>query len=58
MGLLLCSEGNSEHVDLMMLDDENIKVAQDLTTPPDKQWFVDNLNKSIAMAQQNIITLE
>lgn len=54
IGLLLCSEGNSEHIELMMLDDDNIKVAQYLTTLPDKQWFIDKLNKSIAIAQQNL----
>lgn len=51
IGLILCSEGNSEHIELMMLGEENIKVAQYLTKLPDKQWFVDKLNKSIAIAQ-------
>jgi predicted nuclease of restriction endonuclease-like (RecB) superfamily len=54
VGLLLCSEGNSEHVELLMLDEGNIKVAQYLTTFPDKQWFIDKLNKSISIAQQNV----
>ena len=53
IGLLLCSEGNTEHIELLLLEDENIKVAQYLTTFPDKQWFIDKLNKSIAIAQQN-----
>ncbi len=53
IGLLLCSEGNTEHIELLLLDDGNIKVAQYLTAFPDKQWFVDKLNKSIAIAQQN-----
>ncbi|MDR2584843.1 MAG: PDDEXK nuclease domain-containing protein [Prevotellaceae bacterium] len=54
IGLLLCSEGNSKHIELLMLDEENIKVAQYLTTFPDKQWFIDKLNKSIAIAQENV----
>ena len=54
IGLLLCSEGNSKHIELLMLDEENIKVAQFLTTFPDKQWFIDKLNKSIAIAQENV----
>ena len=54
LGLLLCSEGNTEHIELLLLDDENIKVAQYLTAFPDKQWFIEKLNKSIAIAQQNI----
>jgi hypothetical protein len=55
VGLLLCSEGNTEHIELLMLDEKNIKVAQYLTALPDKQWFIDKLNKSIAIAQQNIV---
>jgi predicted nuclease of restriction endonuclease-like (RecB) superfamily len=58
IGLLLCSEGNSKHIELLMLDEENIKVAQYLTTLPDKQWFIDKLNKSIAIAQQNVVLAE
>lgn len=54
IGLLLCSEGNTEHIELLMLDDENIKVAQYLTALPNKQWFIEKLNKSIAIAQQKI----
>jgi predicted nuclease of restriction endonuclease-like (RecB) superfamily len=53
IGLLLCSEGNTEHIELMLLGEENIKVAQYLTALPDKQWFIDKLNKAIAIAQQN-----
>jgi predicted nuclease of restriction endonuclease-like (RecB) superfamily len=53
IGLLLCSEGNTEQVELMMLDEDNIKVAQYLTELPDKQWFIDKLNRSILIAQEN-----
>ena len=49
IGLLLCSEGNTE---LMMLDEPNIKVAQYLTVLPDKQWFIDKLNRSILIARE------
>jgi len=37
IGLLLCSEGNTEHIELLMLDEQNIKVAQYLTVLPEKQ---------------------
>jgi len=53
IGLLLCSEGNTEHIELLLLDEENIKVAQYLTAFPDKQWFIEKLNKSIVIAQEN-----
>jgi predicted nuclease of restriction endonuclease-like (RecB) superfamily len=54
IGLLLCSEGHTEHIEYLMLDEQNIKVAQYLTALPDKQWFIDKLNKSIAIAQQSV----
>lgn len=52
IGLLLCSEGNTEHIELLMLDEKNIKVAQYLTYLPDKQWFIDKLNRSIMIAKE------
>ena len=52
IGLLLCSEGNTEHIELLMLDEENIKVGQYLTCLPDKQWFIDKLNHSILIAKE------
>jgi len=53
MGLLLCSEGHTEHIEMLLLGEENIKIAQYLTAFPAKQWFIEKLNKSIAIAQQN-----
>lgn len=53
VGLLLCSEGNTEHIELMMLDESNIKVSQYLTVLPDKQWFIDKLNRSIQIAKES-----
>ena len=52
IGLLLCSEGNTEQVELMMLGEDNIKVAQYLTELPDKEWFIDKLNRSILIAKE------
>ena len=52
IGLLLCSEGNTEHIELMMLNEDRIKVAQYLTYLADKQWFVDKLNRSILIAKE------
>ena len=51
IGLLLCSEGNTEHIELLMLDEDNIKVGQYLTCLPNKQWFIDKLNRSILIAK-------
>lgn len=55
-GLLLCSEGNTEHIELMMLGDDNIKVAQYLTELPEKKWFLDKLNRSIEIARGNQVS--
>lgn len=53
IGLLLCSEGNTEHVELLMLDETDIKVAQYLTELPSKEWFVDKLQRAIELAKNN-----
>ena len=52
IGLLLCSEGNTEHIELLMLDEQNIKVSQYLTVLPEKQWFIDKMNRSIMIARE------
>lgn len=51
IGLLLCSQGNTEHVELLMLDEKEIKVAQYLTELPSKEWFADKLHRAIEIAQ-------
>ena len=53
IGLLLCSEGNTEHVELLMLDEKEIKVAQYLTELPSKQWFADKLHRALEIAKMN-----
>ncbi len=54
VGLLLCSEGNTEHIELLMLGEENIRVAQYLTELPDKQWFIDKLHRAIEISKMNL----
>lgn len=51
LGLLLCSEGNTEHIELLMLDNNEIKVAQYLTELPSKKWFIDKLHRSREIAK-------
>lgn len=53
IGLLLGSEGNTEHIELMLLEEDRIRVAQYLTCLPDKQWFIDKLNRSILIAKEH-----
>ena len=51
IGLILCSEGNTEHVELLMLEEKDIKVAQYLTELPSKEWFADKLHRAIEIAK-------
>jgi predicted nuclease of restriction endonuclease-like (RecB) superfamily len=53
IGLILCSEGNTEHIEYLMLDDSNIKVAQYYTQLPDKKILSEKLHKAIAIAKEN-----
>ena len=54
IGLVLCSEGNTEHIGLLMLEEKHIRVAQYLTELPDKQWFADKLHKAIEIAKMQV----
>jgi len=56
IGLLLCSEGNTEHVELLMLDEKEIKVAQYLTELPSKAWFSEKLHRALEIAKQNSLS--
>jgi hypothetical protein len=53
IGLLLCSEGNTEHIELLLLDEDKIKVAQYLTELPSKEWFIDKLHKALELINNN-----
>ncbi len=53
IGLLLCSEGNTEHIELLMLNQTEIRVAQYLTELPSKEWFMEKLHKAIEIANSN-----
>ena len=51
IGLILCSEGNTEHIEYLMLEDSNIKVAQYYTQLPDKNLLSEKLHRAIAIAR-------
>lgn len=54
IGLILCSEGNTEHIEYLMLDEESpIKVAQYYTKLPDKELLSAKLKKAIAIAREH-----
>ena len=50
--LILCSEGNTEHIEYLMLDEDSpIKVAQYYTQLPDKKLLSEKLQRAIAIAK-------
>ena len=54
IGLVLCSEGNTEHVEYLMLDEQSpIKVAQYYTQLPDKKILAEKLQRAIAIAREH-----
>jgi hypothetical protein len=52
IGLILCSEGNTEHIEYLMLEDSNIKVAQFHTQLPDKNVLSEKLQRAISIARE------
>jgi len=55
IGLILCSEGNTEHIEYMMLDENSsIKVAQYYTQLPDKKLLAERLQRAIIIAKENL----
>lgn len=53
IGLILCSEGNTEHIEYLMLEERDIKVAQFFAELPDRKLLSEKLNKAIAIAQEH-----
>ncbi len=53
IGLILCTEGNSEQIELLQLDNAGIKVAQYLTELPSKELLQKQLKKSLEKIKQN-----
>jgi len=52
IGLILCAGKNNEHVELLQLDNSNIKVADYLTQLPDKHLLEQKLRTAIEIAKQ------
>ena len=56
IGLILCTGKNEEHVELLQLDQSNIRVADYLTLLPAKAVLQDKLHRSIELARQRLET--
>ena len=53
IGLILCSEGNTEHIEYLMLEENNIRVAQYYTQLPGKKLLSEKLHRAIAIAREH-----
>ena len=51
IGLILCSEGNTEHIEYLMLEDSDIRVAQYYTALPDIELLKMKLQRAVKVAQ-------
>ncbi|MBP7552564.1 MAG: DUF1016 family protein [Spirochaetes bacterium] len=58
IGLILCADKNEEHIELLRLDESNIKVAQYLTKLPDFKLLEEKLHLSIEIAQRKLLKNE
>lgn len=58
IGLILCAGKNDEHVELMHLEESNIRVAEYMTMLPDKKILEQKLQKAIAYARERIAIQE
>jgi predicted nuclease of restriction endonuclease-like (RecB) superfamily len=54
IGLILCTGKNEEHVELLQLDQSNIRVADYLTLLPPKEVLQDKLHRSIEIARHRL----
>lgn len=54
IGLILCAGKNSEHVELMHLEESNIRVAEYITKLPDQKLLKQKLNKAIEFARNRL----
>lgn len=54
IGLILCTDKNHEHVELLQLDQSNIRVADYLTLLPPKELLEAKLHRSIEIARQRL----
>lgn len=55
IGLILCADKKAEHVELLRLDESNIKVAEYLTKLPDLKLLEKKLHQAVERAKTKII---
>ena len=55
IGLILCIGKNEEHVELLQLNESNIRVAEYLTALPSRELLQQKLHDSIKLAKQKLL---
>ncbi len=58
LGLLLCTEGSEEQIELLQLDKAGIKVAQYITELPPRQVLMSQIQKSLGLAKSRWNNIE
>ncbi|MBO4547198.1 MAG: DUF1016 family protein, partial [Treponema sp.] len=54
IGLILCAGKNEEHIELMHLEESNIRVAEYLTKLPDTKLLEQKLNQAMESAKNRL----
>ena len=54
LGLILCADKSTEHVELLQLEESGIRVAQYLTELPSKELLEQKLHTSIQLARERL----
>jgi predicted nuclease of restriction endonuclease-like (RecB) superfamily len=54
LGLILCSEGNKEQIELLQLHKSGIRVAEYITELPDKRILTQKLHKAIEISKKRL----
>lgn len=58
IGLILCADKSSEHVELLRLEDSNIRVSRYLTELPSKELLEQKLHQAISLARERFEKLK
>ena len=58
IGLILCTEADAEHVELLDLDRDNIRVSEYLTRLPSLELLRERLHQSMILARENRANLD
>jgi hypothetical protein len=58
IGLILCADKSKEHVELLRLEDSNIRVSRYLTELPSKELLQQKLHQAIWLARERFSSLK